>query len=639
MAQAYATFGDFLLLKKRSEDALGSVWRAGEMEATGFKRIVWLRRFDQSGFDRQALASEFPVVEYIGKTLKATNVVSGVTVGRENGVPFLAWDYFPGQPLEQLLSRVRQEQFPIAIDNCLLIAEKLAAALAAGLALEHEGEPLMHGFLVPHLVIVSNDGEARVAGFGLGKGLLANLDRVGMQELAAPYLAPEVLATGHPSRRGDVYSLGAILYELLAGQPLPSDSRARAQVLAQPQLALDEGPVPDDVAAILRKALASRPDERYSSAVDFKRDLEKLLYGGAYSPTTFNLALFMDRLYRQEIEEEDRELQREKALDVTPYYKPPKLPSAAVPQAAVAPGSRLGLYLAIGAVVVLGGVVAFLVSRPGGPTAEETRAAMQAMLAEELAKREQGLREELERSRQETESLRKQLEEVQKEATTSAQKLAPEKLRLLEEAQRLLAQREEETRRKEAELARLQQQKAQASAGSSPSLPIPTPIPIPPTATPMPQLEAVPTVATEPTAAPTPTLVPTKAPVLATEPPAPTPKLGVASAGITENQFFEPEEVDQFPQVLVYEKPELPAAALRARVNQKGTVIVQVVVNARGMVEEAKVLRPFRVSGLGIEEACLAAAKKSRFRPGMKSGVKVKTRATLTYPVDLTQGR
>lgn len=636
MAQAYTTFADFLLLKKRSEDALGSLWRAGEMEATGFKRIVWLRRFDPTGFDRQALVSEFPVVEQIGKTLKAANVVSGVAVGKGDGVPFLAWDYFPGQPLDQLLARVKQEQFPMAIDNCLLIAEKLAAALAAGLALEHEGEPLTHGFLVPHMAIISNDGEARVAGFGLGKGLLANLDRVGMEDLAAPYLAPEVLATGHPSRRGDVYSLGAILYELLAGQPLPSDSRARGEVLAQPQLALDEGPVPEDVATVLRKALAPRPDERYSSAVDFKRDLEKLLYGGAYSPTTFNLALFMDRLYRQEIEEEDRELQREKTLDVTPYYKPTKAPLASTPQAAAAPPSRLGLYLAIGAVVVLGGVVAFLVSRPGGPTVEETKAAMQAMLEEELAKREQGLREELERSREETEALRQQLEEMQKRATAGAQRLTPEQQRRLEEAQRLLAQREEETRRREAELARIQQEKARAATGSPAGVPAATPIPVQPTATPVPRLEAPPTVAPAPKTLPTPTPVPT---VVSTSLPAPSPKPEVASVGITEDQFFEPEEVDQLPRVLVYEKPELPLAALRARVNQKGTVIVQVLVNARGMVEEAKILRAFPVAGLGIEEACLEAAKKFRFRPGMKSGVKVKTQATLTFPVDLSQGR
>ncbi|MGC8917391.1 MAG: protein kinase, partial [Thermoanaerobaculum sp.] len=504
MAQGYATFGNFLLLKKRSEDALGSLWRAGEMEATGFKRIVWLRRFDGSGFDRQALAAEFPLAEEIAKTLKATNVVSGATVGKVDGVPYMAWDYFPGQPLDQLLARVQQEQFPIAIDNCLLIAEKLAAALAAAMALEHEGEPVIHGFLVPNLVVLSNDGEARLAGFGLAKGLLANLDRSGMHELAAPYLAPEVLATGHPSRRGDVYSLGAILYQLFSGAPLPADPQARAQAVAQPQLAVDEGPVPEDVAAVLRRALAQRPEDRYSSAVDFKRDLEKLLYGGAYSPTTFNLALFMDRLYRQEIEEEDRELQKEKNLDVTPYYKPPKAPSAPAPTAAPAPASRVGLYVAVGAVVVLLGVVGFLVTRPKGPSEEETRRQVQAMLTEELAKREQALREELERSRQETEALKQQLAEIQKKAATGAQKLTSEEQRKLEEAQRLLAQREEEQRRKEAELAKVQQEKAKAAV--APPAALPTAVP---TAVPSPTVAAIQEVPTPSPAAPTPVPSPT----------------------------------------------------------------------------------------------------------------------------------
>lgn len=635
MAQGYATFGNFLLLKKRSEDALGSLWRAGEMEATGFKRIVWLRRFDQGGFDRQALTAEFSVAELIAKTLKATNVVSRATVGQVEGVPYLAWDYFPGQPLDQLLLRVRQEQFPFAIDNCLLIAEKLAAALAAALALEQEGEPVIHGFLVPNLVVISNDGEARLAGFGLAKGFLANLDRVGMEALAAPYLAPEVLATGHPSRRGDVYSLGAILYELLAGQPLPADPQARAQVVASPQLALDEGPVPDDVAAVLRKSLAARPEERYSSAVDFKRDLEKLLYGGAYSPTTFNLALFMDRLYRQEIEEEDRELQREKSLDVSAYYKPPKAPTA--PEAAVAvapPPSRLGLYVAVAAIVVLAGAVGFLLLRPKGPSPEETRAQLQAMLAEELTKREQALREELERSRQETETLRQQLANLQKEAATGGQRLTPEQQRLLEEAQRQLREKEEAQRRKEAELARLQQERAKAAAGAPVALPTAVPTAVP-TATPAPAVELPTAAPVVPTPAATPTPEPTRVPVVAQKPTEPS----AAAAVIKEDQFFPPEEVDSLPVELASAKPDIRISPqlLRRVSSTSAIVIVQVTVNAKGVVEQARVLRGFPVPGLGVDEACLEAAKKYRFRPATKGGVKVKSHATITFPVDLAK--
>ena len=142
MAATYTSFGSYLLLKQRSQDGLGSLWRAGEVERLGFKRVVWLRRFDQVGLDRTALSADSQVVNQLAQGFRATNVVRNAGFGVEGGVPYLAWDYVPAQPLDQLLARVAQEQFPVAIDNALLIAEKLAAALAAALAVEGRGEPL-----------------------------------------------------------------------------------------------------------------------------------------------------------------------------------------------------------------------------------------------------------------------------------------------------------------------------------------------------------------------------------------------------------------------------------------------------------------------------------------------------------------
>ena len=206
MADSYTTFGNFLLLKERARGGVGSLWRAGEMERTGFKRIVWLRRLDQIGLDRNLMSADFAAANQIAQTLKASSIVRNASVGREKGVPYLAWDYVPSQPLDQLLERVAHEQFPIAIDNALLIAEKITAALASALSVEVGGEPLHHGFLLPHMVMIGNDGEAMAGGFGLAKGFLANLAKVpALKDAAAPYLAPEVLGGQPASRRTDVY--------------------------------------------------------------------------------------------------------------------------------------------------------------------------------------------------------------------------------------------------------------------------------------------------------------------------------------------------------------------------------------------------------------------------------------------------
>ncbi len=632
MATSYGTFGNFLLLKQRAQDGLGSLWRAGEMERGGFKRIVWLRRFDGVGLDRAAVESEAPAVGEINQLFKATNAVRGPVFGTEEGVPYLAWDYVPAQPLDQLLARVEKEQFPVAIDNALLITEKIAAGLAAALAVDVGGEPMIHGFLIPAMVMVGNDGEAQVAGFGLGRGLLANLDRTAVYEMAAPYLAPEVVKTLHASRRSDVYSLGAILYQLLAGAPLPADAQARAGVLAEPRLHLDEGPIPDDIAAILRKALAPRPEDRYSSAADFKRDLEKLLYGGAYSPTTFNLALFMDRMFRQDIEEEDRELQREKTIDVTPYYKPPKSAGAELAAAAAAPSSRVGLYAALGGVAVLLAVIAFLLfGRPAPQKVDEE--AQRRMLAElvssQVAEVLKQKEQELEQWRKETEALRNQLAEQAKAAGT-AKKLTPEEERRQEELRQEVARREAEVRQREAELQRLREESAKAAAtGVRPTVAPVVPSPELPTPTPRPAATV--------TAAPT--AVATEAPhALPTEAPAPVAAATPEPGTVREGDYVPFPQVDTPPQELVTQKPQLPRAALIAKSGQ-GMVILRATVNERGTVEAVEVLRGFPTQGLGIDEACVAAVKQYRYKPATKGGVKVKTEVTVTIRVDLTRTR
>jgi len=127
MATSYGTFGNFLLLKQRAQDGLGSLWRAGEMERGGFKRIVWLRRFDQVGFDRAALeprpdCSTRSVRCSRRRTSFARRVRHrGHDSVHRMGVRALA-------TARQLLARVEKEQFPVAIDNALLITEKIARA-------------------------------------------------------------------------------------------------------------------------------------------------------------------------------------------------------------------------------------------------------------------------------------------------------------------------------------------------------------------------------------------------------------------------------------------------------------------------------------------------------------------------------
>jgi len=647
MADAYATFGKFLLLKRRTQDGLGTLWRAGEMERTGFKRIAWLRRFDQAGLDRAALTADIAASNQLVGSLRASNVVRNAICGSEGGVPYLAWDYVPAQPLDQLLALAAEEQFPIAIDNALLIVEKLAAALAAATAVETHGEPVIHGFLVPSLIIVGNDGEALVAGFGLARGLRANLDRVTVKKLAAPYLAPEVLANGKPTGRSDVYSLGAILYHLLTGTSLPAEPDARAAAVERPHLALDEGPVPQDVLTILQKALASRPEERYPWAAEFKRELERLLYGGAYSPTTFNLALFMDRLYRSEIELEDRELEHERALDVAPYYRPAKVEAAELPAPVMeAPKpSRTFLYVIAGGAAVLLSVIAYLlVTRPSSAPpvdAEAQKRMLQELVntqvAQALKDKEEQLRKELEAEKVRTDELRQQLERQKQGAASGTRRAVSDEQQLQGE----LAAREAAQKRTEEQLAQVrQQQEAEAARAREQQAQAQSRAAVPPTAavvpTPLPPAPAVPVGV--PSAGPA---VATPVSPTSTNAP-PTEQFPIATSPgteVSEGDLVDFTEVDTRPQVLTEGTVVLPRAALMTRMPEDGYVILKALVNEKGGVDEVSVLRSLSPPRTGVDEACIEAVKQNRYKPALKNGQRVKTWVTVSIHIVIKAAR
>ena len=155
-----------------------------------------------------------------------------------------------------------------------------------------------------------------MTGFGIGPTLLGALDDPDAAPGVRAYLAPEALADRKPSQRADVYSLGAILFHLLTGTALPVNPDERAAALEAAHVAWDGEGLAQDISAILNRALAPAPGDRFASAGEFRTELDRLIYGGAYSPTTFNLALFMDRLFRAEIEEDELALKHEAEIDV-----------------------------------------------------------------------------------------------------------------------------------------------------------------------------------------------------------------------------------------------------------------------------------------------------------------------------------
>jgi TonB family protein len=312
-------FGPYVLTRALGSDALGEVWRAGTAGASRLRPFLLVRTFGAISIDRPALLAAMGTAVDLVDDVQGPAVAKGTVMGAIDDMPFVGISYVEGRSLDHLLA-VRLLGTPLPVEHGLLIAERLLAALESGTPVENS-TGAAHGFLVPAFVCISNEGEAKVFGHGLGAGLLPALRHPRARQSFAPYVAPEVLATGKPSTSGDLYSVGAILFEAFTGRA-PAPGLALESVESA-RLAVDGTPVPEDLRRLLRRLLHPDPRVRDRSVPAFRRDLSALLYGGPYAPSTFNLAFFLQKCFDKAIQREKLELAAEEEIDPRTLALPP----------------------------------------------------------------------------------------------------------------------------------------------------------------------------------------------------------------------------------------------------------------------------------------------------------------------------
>ncbi|HXP62687.1 MAG TPA: serine/threonine-protein kinase, partial [Dongiaceae bacterium] len=261
--------GDYELLEEIARGGMGVVYRARQLS---LDRIVALKVVLHGPFSSPDFVRRFRREAQVVAALRHPNIVAIYEVGEHHGSHFLSLEFVEGRSFAEL---VRPGPLPArrAANYLKLIA----------LAMEHAHQRgVLHRDLKPSNILLDVFDQPRVTDFGLAK--LVKYDSqltVAGQVLGSPnYMAPEQAAGECPDSapQADVYSLGAILYELLTGRP-PFQGETIQSVLAQVQDAqpvlprrLNPG-VPVDLQTICLKCLQKEPARRYASAQALADDL------------------------------------------------------------------------------------------------------------------------------------------------------------------------------------------------------------------------------------------------------------------------------------------------------------------------------------------------------------------------------
>jgi serine/threonine protein kinase len=267
-------FGRYEILGELGRGAMGVVYKARDpqIERTVAVKTVSLRGQDPEA-EREFRLRFLNEAQAAGR-LHHPGIVAVFDVGEDADTqdPYIVLEYVAGEALNRILARERK----LTLDRALQLAEEIAEALDYA----HE-QGVTHRDIKPGNILVTPDGRAKIADFGIAKLNLAQLTIPGKVLGTPAYMAPEQLSGTAADGRSDLFSLGVILYAMVAGHsPFQGDSATTvcfkvANREPVPASALDLS-LPREIDSVISRAMAKDPKRRYQRGAEFAEAVAEL---------------------------------------------------------------------------------------------------------------------------------------------------------------------------------------------------------------------------------------------------------------------------------------------------------------------------------------------------------------------------
>jgi hypothetical protein len=271
-------FGRYQILTELGRGAMGVVYKALDPK---INRMVAVKTISMAGQppeeEREYRERFFREAEAAGR-LSHPGIVTIFDVGEEpeTRVPYIVMEFVGGKSLDKMLA---QGDHKLPLETAMQLALELAEALDCA----HD-QGVVHRDLKPANILITEDGHAKIADFGVAKLNLANFTLSGRVLGTPAYMSPEQLNGNEVDGRSDLFSLGVVLYAMATGyRPFQGNSALTVSFKV-----VNRDPVPATVLNtdlplgldyILARALAKDPDQRYQRGVEMVQDIQALREG------------------------------------------------------------------------------------------------------------------------------------------------------------------------------------------------------------------------------------------------------------------------------------------------------------------------------------------------------------------------
>lgn len=267
-------FGRYEIVAELGRGAMGVVYKARDPQIDRLVAVKTVSMWRQEQEEEAEFRMRFLNEAQAAGRLHHAGIVSIFDVGEnpENKDPYIVLEYVSGESLSRIMAREKKLPLPRALQLAEEVAEALDYAHAQG---------VVHRDIKPGNILVTEDGHAKIADFGIAKLNLAHFTLPGRVMGTPAYMAPEQLSGEGVDGRSDLFSLGVILYAMVTGHsPFQGNSAttvcfkvANREPVAPSAFDLA---VPPELDEVISRAMAKDPEQRYQTGAEFADDIRQL---------------------------------------------------------------------------------------------------------------------------------------------------------------------------------------------------------------------------------------------------------------------------------------------------------------------------------------------------------------------------
>ena len=306
----FEKFGKYILVKKLAVGGMAEIFLAKTEKKEDVSQFVVIKRILPQFSSNKKFRTMFKQEGKITSHLRHTNMVYHHEFGVEKGIYYIVMEYISGCSLKELVNKSKKygHKFPTPI------AVNIVRSIASSLNYMHNSiDPetgqllsLIHRDVTPHNIMIGFNGDIKLIDFGIAKISGIDLTNSGVVKGKFSYMSPEQISGAEIDNRSDIFSLGIMLWELLAGQKLFSGTNIQSvfgkiRSCRLPNISHIRAGVSPDLVVILKKMLEKNINTRYQQAGAIERDLHLFLNKKYSNFSQIDFQNFVKKIYENEI--------------------------------------------------------------------------------------------------------------------------------------------------------------------------------------------------------------------------------------------------------------------------------------------------------------------------------------------------